>query len=208
MFDDVNRVFIAGASLTDGYPVSARIPLLVPSPQEEEIIPLQSLSVTEELSLLKSDFWKSWTEAYVPKILTRWCLFRHLAPHGAASAFSFPLRSFISSFFIRQVFLLVHHMPGLFQGTGQCWLAKWANSLQWKLTLRDPSNTWASSSWLLKPLPQAAHQTISAVGFEHFGSPFPFSLRKVSFPPRLNAQPMRPACALEPSCLPLTEMLH
>lgn len=89
-----------------------------PPPRRRRPFLYRVCSVTEELSLLKSDFWKSWTEAYVPKIFTRWCLFRHLAPHGAASAFSFPLRSFISSFFIRQVFLLIHHMPVFFKEQG------------------------------------------------------------------------------------------
>lgn len=43
VLDDVNRVFIAVASLTDGYPVSARIPLPLAPPSEEEITLLQSL---------------------------------------------------------------------------------------------------------------------------------------------------------------------
>lgn len=97
-FDDVNNVFIAVASLTDGYPATATL-----SQQTRRIsLPYKVCSIFGELWLLKSGFLKSLTEAYVLKIFTHWCLFHLLAPHRA-SIFFHVLRSFILSF----------HMPGV-----------------------------------------------------------------------------------------------
>lgn len=97
------------ASLTDGYPISARMPLSLPE-KRRGTLPYKVCFIFGELELLKSYFLKSLAETYVPKIFfpTDACfIFWH---YTDLSRFTYAVQSFISSFFIQGVFYIFEHL--------------------------------------------------------------------------------------------------